>query len=123
MPRFLATPLVLWFAPIAQKLNDSVKDRIDAYRKENGLKENESVPADAVTASGSGLDPHISQAAAEAQISRVAKVRGMTPDKLRSLVAANTEGADLGFLGEPRVNVLMLNIALDTQGSKPSAQK
>jgi len=80
------------------------------------------IPADAITASSSGLDPHISQAAAEAQVLRVAKARSMEPDKVRSLIAANTEAADLGFLGEPRVNVLMLNIALDTQ-AKPSARK
>jgi K+-transporting ATPase ATPase C chain len=71
------------------------------------------IPADAVTASSSGLDPHISMANAEVQASRVAKERGVPVDKIRSVVAANTERADLGFVGEPRVNVLMLNVALD----------
>jgi K+-transporting ATPase ATPase C chain len=71
------------------------------------------IPADAVTGSASGLDPHISQAAAEAQVSRVAQARGVAPEQIRGLIASNTAGADLGFLGEPRVNVLTLNIALD----------
>src|ERR1019366_8039653 len=71
------------------------------------------IPADAVTASASGLDPHISPAFAEAQIARVARERKLQPAQLRALVAAHTEGPDLGFLGEPRVNVLMLNLGLD----------
>jgi potassium-transporting ATPase KdpC subunit len=73
------------------------------------------IPADAITTSGSGLDPHISPASAEAQIPRVARARSMPPDQLRALVAAHTEKPDLGFLGEPRVNVLLLNLALDQQ--------
>jgi K+-transporting ATPase ATPase C chain len=71
------------------------------------------IPSDAVTGSASGLDPHMSQAAVEAQASRVAQARGVAPEQVRNLIASNTAGADLGFLGEPRVNVLMLNIALD----------
>jgi len=74
-----------------------------------------SVPSDAVTASASGLDPHISPANAEAQSSRVAKARNVSVDRVKELVAQATEGADLGFLGEPRVNGVMLNIALDEQ--------
>jgi potassium-transporting ATPase KdpC subunit len=99
--------------PTSQKLNDAIKDRIAAYREENGLSESEPVPADAVTASGSGLDPHISSQNAALQIPRVAKARGISEDKLRELVRQNTDGPDLGILGEPGVNVLRLNRALD----------
>jgi potassium-transporting ATPase KdpC subunit len=99
--------------PTSQKLNDAIKDRIAAYRAENGLKETDPVPADAVTASGSGLDPHISLRNAELQAARVAKVRGLAVEKVRELVRANTDSPDLGILGEPGVNVLKLNVALD----------
>jgi K+-transporting ATPase ATPase C chain len=99
--------------PTSQKLKDAIKDRIDAYRKENGLGGNESVPADAVTASGSGLDPHISLHNAQLQTARVAKARGLSEDKVRELVEQNTDGRDLGVFGESGVNVLQLNLALD----------
>ena len=93
-------------------LADAVKDRIKALRDAD--PDNKApVPVDLVTASGSGLDPHISVAAAEYQIARVAKARGLPPEKLRSLVAEHTEGRTLALLGEPRVNVLQLNLALD----------
>ena len=105
--------------PTSQKLNDAIKDRIGAYRKENGLSENDSVPADAVTASGSGLDPHISLRNAELQTPRVAKARGLSEEKVRELVQQNTDGRDLGVLGDPGVNVLELNLALDSPGAQP----
>jgi K+-transporting ATPase KdpC subunit len=73
------------------------------------------IPADAITTSASGLDPQISPASAEAQIARVARTRNLPPPQVRALVAEHTEGPDLGFLGEPRVNVLLLNLALDKQ--------
>ena len=99
--------------PTSQKLDDAIKDRVAAYRKENGLGQGDSVPADAVTASGSGLDPHISLRNAELQTPRVAKARGLSEDKVRELIEQNTDGRDLGVLGEPGVNVLTLNRALD----------
>jgi potassium-transporting ATPase KdpC subunit len=99
--------------PTSQKLNDTIKERVAAYRAENGLSDSQSVPADAVTASGSGLDPHISLQNADLQIPRVAKARGMSEDKLRELVRQYTDGRDLGIFGEPGVNVLQLNRALD----------
>ena len=105
--------------PTSQKLNDAIKDRIDAYRKENSLSENEPVPADAVTASGSGLDPHISLHNAQLQIARVAKARDLSEDKVRELVQQNTDGRDVGVLGEPGVNVLQSNLALDSLRAQP----
>jgi len=99
--------------PTSQKLADAIKDRIAAYRQENGMGEKDAVPADAVTASGSGLDPHISLRNAELQISRVAKARGLAEEKVRELITLNTTGSDLKVLGDPGVNVLALNLALD----------
>lgn len=92
---------------------DGVKDLADAYRKENGLTSDAILPADAVTRSASGLDPHISPANADLQATRVAKARGMSETQVQQLVADNTEGRTFGVLGEPRVNVLKLNLALD----------
>jgi K+-transporting ATPase ATPase C chain len=105
--------------PTSQKLNDAIKDRVDAYRKENGLNESEAVPADAVTTSGSGLDPHISLRNAELQTPRVAKARGLSEEEIRELVQQNTNGRDLGILGEPGVNILNLNLALDAHPTQP----
>lgn len=99
--------------PTSQKLNDAIKDRIADYRKRNGLKDSDPVPADAVTASASGLDPHISPANAALQTPRVAKARGLGEDKVRELIARNTDAPDLGLLGDAGVNVLKLNLALD----------
>ena len=93
-------------------LADAVTARVKALRDADPGN-TAPVPIDLVTASASGLDPHISVAAAEYQAPRVARVRGLAPDKVRTLVAAHTEGRTLGFLGEPRVNVLELNLALD----------
>ena len=99
--------------PTSQKLNDAIKQNIASYRAQNNLDTNTPVPADAVTASGSGLDPHISLRNAELQAPRVAKARNVSVEKVLELVHANTDPASLGLLGEPGVNVLELNLALD----------
>jgi potassium-transporting ATPase KdpC subunit len=101
--------------PTNQKLIDAVKDRTDAYRQENSLAADAPVPVDAVTTSASGLDPDISPANALIQAARVAKARNVSEDQVRSLVNQYTEGRTLFVLGEPRVNVLKLNLALDGQ--------
>jgi len=101
--------------PTSQKLRVSIAQNVVAYRTQNGLATNAPVPADAVTASGSGLDPHISLANAELQAARVAKARGLSAARVRELIAQNTDPADLGLLGDPGVNVLELNLALDRQ--------
>ena len=99
--------------PTSRKLNDAIKERLAAYRAENGLSESAAVPTDAVTASGSGLDPHISLQNAELQIPRVLKARGVAEERVRELIRQNTNGRDFGVFGEPGVNVLQLNRALD----------
>jgi len=99
--------------PTSKKLVDAVRQRIADYRTENNLSPDTIVPADAVTASASGLDPHISLKNALLQTPRVARVRGLDEKAVRKLVETYSEGRDLGILGEPRVNVLMLNLALD----------
>ena len=104
--------------PTNQKLIDTVEERAKAYREENGPAADAVVPVDAVTASGSGLDPHSTPATAQLQINRVAQARGATSADVTALVQQNTEGRTLGFLGEPRVNVLKLNMALDAKYGK-----
>jgi len=102
------------YGAASQKLTDRVKASIDQFRKENP-DYNGPIPADLVTASASGLDPHISPDSALAQVPRVARTRGVSEDLLRRIVAAQTEGPEFGLLGEPRVNVLELNMLLDQQ--------
>ena len=100
--------------PTNQKLIDRVKADVEKLQRENPGKP---VAIDLVTTSGSGLDPHISPAAAEFQVPRVARERGMNEDELREIVAVHTEGRQFGFLGEPRVNVLDLNLDLDNRNN------
>jgi K+-transporting ATPase ATPase C chain len=105
------------YGPTNQKLIDRVKASVDKFRKDNP-DYNGPIPADLVTASASGLDPDISPASAQAQAARVAKARGIGLDQLNSIVAQYTKAPDLGLLGEPRVNVLKLNLALDERFPK-----
>ncbi len=98
--------------PLNAALTDAVTARVKALRDADPGNMSP-VPVDLVTASGSGLDPHISAAAADYQVARIARVRGVDPRKVRDMVAAATQGRQFGFLGEPRVNVLQLNLALD----------
>ncbi len=99
--------------PSNPDLVNDVTARLVAYRRENGLSPGAPVPVEAVTSSGSGLDPHISPADAKIQAARVARARGLSPTQVMDLVSEHTDGRTLGFLGEPGVNVLELNLALD----------
>jgi K+-transporting ATPase ATPase C chain len=99
--------------PLSKTLVEAVRARAAAYRAENGLAADAAVPADAVTSSGSGLDPHISLENARIQSRRVAQARGLSEANVSRQVEACAEGRTLGFLGEPRVNVLLLNLSLD----------
>ena len=101
--------------PTSKKLIESVKERVEAYRAENNLPLNVQAPADAVTASASGLDPHISVRNALLQAPRVAKARGIEEKTVVEKIEANTQGRDFYILGEPRVNVLALNLSLDAR--------
>jgi K+-transporting ATPase ATPase C chain len=104
--------------PTSQKLIDRVSASVAQYRQENPGYDGP-IPADAVTASGSGLDPHISPANADIQAGRVAAARGLEIQRVRALIAQATEGAWLGLVGEPRVNVLALNLSLDRELRRP----
>ncbi len=99
--------------PLSKKLIDDTSERVRNYRIENDLPPEAKVPADAVTASGSGLDPHISPENAMLQATRVGRARGLDEESIRNKIAAHTEGRTLRIFGEPRVNVLLLNLDLD----------
>ena len=101
------------YGPTSEKLMEIVKERIDIVRKENNLPPDQPVPADLVLASGSGLDPHISVDAAVLQVARVAEARSLAQADVRTLVEQHIEEPEFGFIGQERVNVLKLNIALD----------
>ena len=101
--------------PTSQKLMDSIKAAVAQYRKENNLPSDTLVPGDAVTSSGSGLDPHISEKNASLQTARVAKARALTENKVREMISKYTDGRVFGVFGDPGVNVLKLNLALDGQ--------
>jgi K+-transporting ATPase ATPase C chain len=104
--------------PTSAKLADTlIVQAVDSAVKLDHVVKGQ-IPADLVTSSGSGLDPHISPASAQLQVARVARARGLTEAVVRALVARHTEGRTLGFLGEPRVNVLWLNLALDSLGGR-----
>lgn len=100
-------------ATTSRKLRDEVAALAAAYRADNGLAPDAIVPADAVSRSASGLDPDISEANAALQVARIARARGVTPERVRAVIAAHTHGRDLGVLGEPGVDVLAANLALD----------
>lgn len=106
--------------PLSRGLIEQVQERIRSYRAENGLFPGALVPADAVTASASGLDPHISLANAALQAERVARARGLSKELVFRLMRQYLEGPSLGFLGEPGVNVVRLNLALDEQSGESS---
>jgi K+-transporting ATPase ATPase C chain len=104
--------------PTSQKLKDRIAGDVERLKKDNPDAPGP-VPADLVTASASGLDPHISPEAAVWQVARIAKARGVTADRVQGVIETHVEGRDLGFLGEPRVNVLLVNLALDRLFAPP----
>lgn len=99
--------------PAGEELESMIAERVEKIRRANPDREGEAIPVDLVTSSGSGLDPHISPAAAEYQVPRIAKARGITEDELRAVIDRYTDGKFLGIFGEKRVNVLEVNLALD----------
>ena len=101
------------FGPSNRRLIESVRTLAEDYRRSNGLPQDATVPIDAVTSSGSGLDPHISPQNAALQVPRVARARGLSEDAVRRLLTDHMQGRQLGFMGNPRVSVLDLNLALD----------
>lgn len=101
------------YGPTSARLMDLVRQRVTEIRQENGMSPNETVPADMVMASGSGLDPHISVDGAMLQVGRIARARGLSEPKVRALVSRHVEPVEAGVLGQDRVNVLELNIDLD----------
>jgi potassium-transporting ATPase KdpC subunit len=107
--------------PTSKKLQDRIKADLKRLKEENPDAPGP-VPADLVTASGSGLDPHVTPQAALWQVPRIAKARGVAPDRVKAVIDANVEGRTFGILGEPRVNVLLVNLALDRQFGRPVPQ-
>jgi len=106
-------------SPSNRKLIEGVRQLAQDYRKSNGLPPDATVPIDAVTSSGSGLDPNISSENAGLQVPRVARARDLSQDFVRRLLARHTQGRQLGFMGSPRVSVLDLNLALDQASALP----
>lgn len=104
--------------PLSRRLVEQVRERVSSYRTENGLSSDALVPADAVTASASGLDPHISLPNAALQAGRVARARGFSEHLVLRLMRQHLEGPSLGFLGQPGVNVVKLNLALDERSGE-----
>ena len=100
-------------SPTSAEYAALVAERVEKIQKSNPIMKDTAIPVDLVTCSGSGLDPHISPAAAEYQVPRIARERGMSEDEVRAIIAKHTDGKDLGFMGEDRVNVLMVNLELD----------
>ena len=105
--------------PTSKKLRDQAAALVESLKKDNPNAKGD-VPAELVTASGSGLDPHLSPASVEWQVPRIAVARGVSEDRVRAVVAEHVEGRDLGILGEPRVNVLALNLSLDRHFGRPA---
>jgi K+-transporting ATPase ATPase C chain len=106
--------------PTSRKLRERAIREVERLHQENP-EAARTIPVELVTASASGLDPHLSLAGALWQVLRVAKARGVSPERIEAIVGTNLQGRDLGFLGEPRVNVLLLNLALDRQFGRPKS--